>query len=45
MITAIVLIIVAFLSVRLRRPLLPATPASPWTVFAITMSLGVGEHE
>jgi hypothetical protein len=41
LITAAALIIAAFLSVRLRRPLLPATPASPWTVFAITIVAGL----
>lgn len=41
LITAVVLIIAAFASVRFRRPLLPATPASPWTVFAITIAAGL----
>ncbi|MGP3937608.1 hypothetical protein [Nonomuraea sp. KM88] len=41
LITAATLIIAAFLSVRFRRPLLPATSASPWTVFAITIAAGL----
>ncbi|WP_206061036.1 hypothetical protein [Nonomuraea basaltis] len=41
LITAVALIIAAFLSVRFRRPLLPATPASPWIVFAITIAAGL----
>ncbi len=40
MITAVALIIAAFLSVRFRRPLLLATAAGPWTVFAITIAAG-----
>ncbi|WP_336213255.1 hypothetical protein [Nonomuraea sp. LPB2021202275-12-8] len=41
LITVVALIIAAFLSVRFRRPLLPATPPSPWTVFAITIAAGL----
>jgi hypothetical protein len=41
LIAAVALIIAAFLSVRVRRPLLPATSASPWTVFAITIAAGL----
>ncbi|MEU6586075.1 hypothetical protein [Nocardia sp. NPDC046763] len=41
LITVVALIIAAFLSVRFRRPLLPATPAGPWTVFAITIAAGL----
>lgn len=41
LITAATLIIAAFLTVRFRRPLIPATPPGPWTVFAITIVAGM----
>ncbi|MEW9555313.1 hypothetical protein [Nonomuraea sp. NPDC050783] len=41
LIAAVALIIAAFLSVRFRRLRLPATPASPWAVFAITIAAGL----
>ncbi|MFI7444844.1 hypothetical protein [Nonomuraea indica] len=41
LITAVTLITAAFLSARFRRPLLPAAPAGPWTVFAITIAAGL----
>ncbi|MGW4476128.1 hypothetical protein ACWENQ_41265 [Nonomuraea sp. NPDC004354] len=41
LITAVALIIAAFLTVRFRRPLLPAASAGPWTVFAITIVAGL----
>ncbi|MEU4324647.1 hypothetical protein [Nonomuraea dietziae] len=41
LIAAVALIIAAFLSVRVRRPLLPTTSASPWTVFTITIAAGL----
>ncbi|MFI6292851.1 hypothetical protein ACIBEJ_14785 [Nonomuraea sp. NPDC050790] len=41
LVTAVALIAAAFLSVRFRRPRLPATPPGPWTVFAITVVAGL----
>ncbi|CAM3266775.1 hypothetical protein [Stackebrandtia soli] len=41
LITAVALIVAAFLSARFRRPLLQASPPGPWTVFAITIVAGL----
>ncbi|MGH8877040.1 MAG: hypothetical protein ACRD0P_06840 [Stackebrandtia sp.] len=41
LITAVALIIAAFLSARFRRSLLPATTINPWTAFTITIAAGL----